>query len=102
MYSIAKDRCLITTDLSNPNNVLKEREFPHELTCMMQDRATKRLFVGDSVGDIFIFHYDAGYLEAAHQIKPLVKMTVTCLSYYSNKNYLIVGSKEGVTAVYDV
>lgn len=62
LYSISKDRCLITTDLTNPNNVLKEKEFSYELTCMLQHKEHKRLFIGDAAGSVYIFHYEDGTL----------------------------------------
>lgn len=100
VYSISKDKCLITTDLANPNSVLKEKEFLNELTCLITNEY--RLFVGDAVGNVYIFNFREGPLQAAHQIKQDVKMFVTSLSFCPNKNLLLVGSKEGFLGVYEV
>lgn len=41
---------------------MKEKEFPYELTCMLQQKENKRLFVGDTGGSVYIFHYHDGPL----------------------------------------
>ena len=69
---------------------------------MIQHKEHSRLFVSDSIGSIYIFHYDDGTLTAAHQIKPNVKMFITTLQFYPKKNFLIVGSKEGIVMVFDL
>lgn len=102
LYSISRDRCLITTDLNNPNNMMKEKEFPHELTCMLQHKDHKRLFIGDAGGSIYIFHYEDGTLQAAHQIKPNMKVSITTIQFHEKKQFLIIGSKEGIVMVFDL
>ena len=66
LYSVSRDRTFITLDLSNPNNVIKDKEFAHELTFMLQQRSERRVLISDSFGNVFIFRYDSGTLEPAH------------------------------------
>lgn len=60
VYSIGRDKCLITTDLANPSSILKEREFVNELTCLITNEY--RLIIGDSMGNIYIFNFEDGPL----------------------------------------
>ncbi|CAD8060388.1 unnamed protein product [Paramecium sonneborni] len=99
-YSIGRDKCLITTDLANPSNVLKEKDFTNELTCMTTNQY--RLFVGDNIGSIYIFSFENGPLHAIHQIKQDVTMHLTSIQFCPIKNYLICGSKEGYLSVFEI
>ena len=41
-------------------------------------------------------------MVAAHQITPNLKMRITTLSFCNKRNFLIVGSREGVVMVFEM
>lgn len=57
MYSIAKDNCLISTDLGDYDGNFKEKAFKTKLTLMLDDRINYRFFLGDKDGNLYMLGY---------------------------------------------
>lgn len=72
LISCSLDKSIIKTDVINEEGKIGEKVHSHALTCILPDHQSRRFFVADVVGSVFIYSSEVIYLGE----KPISSFTI--------------------------
>ncbi|EGR32163.1 PX domain protein [Ichthyophthirius multifiliis] len=103
VYSISKDKSLVITNISNSDQQFRvdEKMLENQLTALCLDSINERIFLGDSVGNIFVYSSIHPYQHII-SFKSEYYSTISSIYISKQKNYILFGFKNGYIRVYEL
>jgi len=101
LISCSLDKSVIKTDVINDEGKMGEKVHSYALTCILADNSSRRFFVADVVGSIFIYSSE-GELQLLHTITYSRENFVKTLCFDPLRNMLFSGSTQGIIVIYEI
>ncbi|KAL4468934.1 hypothetical protein ABPG72_009754 [Tetrahymena utriculariae] len=103
VYSISKDKAFLVTNIANNDSHYRidEKILTHPLTALCVDSVNERVFIGDSIGSIYVYP----------TVEPIQIITSVFLEYENQinaihitkqKNYILFGHATGLIRVFEL
>lgn len=101
LISCSLDKSVIKTDVINDEGKMGEKAHSYALTCILADNSSRRFFVADVVGSVFIYSSE-GELQLLHTITYNRENFVKTLCFDPLRNMLFSGSTQGIIVIYEI